>query len=550
MFILLKIIFTNFIYLIFGKVLINFFFKKSYSFHLAEMAIYGTILISFFALIINFFFPLNNLTNSIFLLIPILFIHSYKFITKKDLKFIFFSSIFAFLLLIFSKINTPDAGLYHLPFVQILNENKLIVGLNNLHFRFGHISIIQYLSAINYNFINGVEGILIPLASLAVFILLYFYQEIKEFLKSDKSLNINVLFCLSVLIYISFKINRYSSFGNDAIAHLLFFYLISTFLKSNFDYVDLQKTLIISSFIFLNKVTLILAFLIPFLVFLKCNEKKIKIFFSFPVFLILVWLIKNLLTSGCLIYPLEISCYNNFIWFDKPELIKQSISSEAWAKGWPDRTKLNLSQKYFIENFNWLNAWLSVHFKYISKIIIPYIFILALISLSINFVSKKKKSLFLKNYSFKIFTLIFILLLGNIVFFLKFPLYRYGYSYTISLICIFFSISIFYYNDFFTKKLFKYILIISIIVLSTKQISRIIKNYNKISVLPNIKTFSSKETEGSFIEKRIIGNNYYIFISEKECMYIKAPCTNNFNKNLSHKKFFYYDLLFIKNYFK
>ena len=49
------------------------------------------------------------------------------------------------------------------------------------------------------------------------------------------------------------------------------------------------------------------------------------------------------------------------------ELIKQSISSEAWAKGWPDRTNLNLSQKYFIENFNWLNAWLSVHFKYVSK---------------------------------------------------------------------------------------------------------------------------------------------------------------------------------------
>ena len=44
---------------------------------------------------------------------------------------------------------------------------------------------------------------------------------------------------------------------------------------------------------------------------------------------------KNLLTSGCLIYPIEISCYNNFTWFDKQELIKQSISSEAWAKDGP-----------------------------------------------------------------------------------------------------------------------------------------------------------------------------------------------------------------------
>ena len=40
----------------------------------------------------------------------------------------------------------PDAGFYHIPYIQILNENKIILGLANIHSRFGHVSIIQYLS--------------------------------------------------------------------------------------------------------------------------------------------------------------------------------------------------------------------------------------------------------------------------------------------------------------------------------------------------------------------------------------------------------------------
>ena len=43
--------------------------------------------------------------------------------------------------------NRPDAGLYHLPFINIINDSKLIFGSANLEFRFGHTSILQYLAA-------------------------------------------------------------------------------------------------------------------------------------------------------------------------------------------------------------------------------------------------------------------------------------------------------------------------------------------------------------------------------------------------------------------
>ena len=69
-----------------------------------------------------------------------------------------------------------DAGLYHLPFISIVNENKILIGLANLHFRFGHISIIQYGSAFFNNHIFGNEGILILTSN--IFLIFYFLFKI------------------------------------------------------------------------------------------------------------------------------------------------------------------------------------------------------------------------------------------------------------------------------------------------------------------------------------------------------------------------------------
>ena len=57
----------------------------------------------------------------------------------------------------------PHAGSYHLPYISILNENKILIGINNIHYRFGHTSIMQYLSAIYNNNIFNEVGVTIPL---------------------------------------------------------------------------------------------------------------------------------------------------------------------------------------------------------------------------------------------------------------------------------------------------------------------------------------------------------------------------------------------------
>ena len=139
--------------------------KKQTIEEISSQSIFGIIFISFIALVLNFFVPLNKEVNSMFLLT---FLVIFTLIFKKKINFynLFYFSIISgaisFLLLMLSHIYNPDGGLYHYPYINILNNEKIILGLSNLHFRYGHISIIQYTSAFFNNFLFNLNGTVIP----------------------------------------------------------------------------------------------------------------------------------------------------------------------------------------------------------------------------------------------------------------------------------------------------------------------------------------------------------------------------------------------------
>ena len=145
-------------------------------------------------------------------------------------------SIILALFVAFDTVNRPDAMMYHLPFSKILNEEKIILGLSNLHFRFSHTSILQYSSSINNNFLIGNNGIIIPLASIYIFLILYIFNELIISLK-EKNFSLSKFFLFTIIILITYKINRYSKIGNDDIGHLVGFLIIYKF----FDYKNLYK---------------------------------------------------------------------------------------------------------------------------------------------------------------------------------------------------------------------------------------------------------------------------------------------------------------------
>lgn len=158
----------------FSKFILKIEYQDIENKNILSHGLFGFIFLGFVSLILNFFIPLNNLVNSI--IITVFIIYLLKTSTKETIikitKYSLILSLLCTLLLTYSTTYRPDAGLYHLPYTGILNSEKIIIGLSNLHFRFGHTSIIQFISALNNNYLFGNEGILIPTALLFSFFLL------------------------------------------------------------------------------------------------------------------------------------------------------------------------------------------------------------------------------------------------------------------------------------------------------------------------------------------------------------------------------------------
>lgn len=535
--ILLFSILTNFVYFCCGKL---FVLEKDNDFH-SQFYLYfiGFIIISFIALLLNFFIPLTPLINSIvYSVIIFLFTIKTKFVlNKRDINFLLISSFLTFLLIIYSTVNRPDAGLYHLPYISTINDNKIIFGLSNIHFRFGHISILQYTSAINNNYLFFNNGISIPLASIVSFFYLFFFYDIWKILKK-KNLNLSNFFSLFIIIYISFKISRYSEFGNDAVAHLSFFYLIHCLLKNNVKKINLHKILLVSVFTFINKPTLGLVFIAPIIILILQHKFKIKkiffLLFSFPNFFLYLWLIKNIVISGCGIYPVKITCIKSLPWTDIQKVITVSNESEAWSKAWPDRINQNITIEEFKKNFNWLDAWSKKHLKYILKILITYIIILLIIILFIKIKFKNVTTENNKDENTRFFLCLTICIVGTLSFFFIFPLYRYGYSYIVTLISLIFM-SLIRKKTSLNKNvtIYKFILISCFAVIITKQAIKIL-NIHKQPLWPNIYTL---DINGIIYEKKkiYISNGFFYYLADKGdllCMYSKPPCTSYIAENI------------------
>ena len=505
-----------------------------------DRALLGCIILSFIALILNFFLPLSKEINTIILIFGFVtfFLKRKKNFKKKEIYYLILSSVITSALIIYSNVNRPDAGLYHLPYISYLNENKIIFGLSNVHFRFGTVSIMQYLSAINNNVIFKDIGIVLPLASIVSFFLIYFFNNVLKIIKKIETLSLENLFSLFIVIFISYKINRYSSYGNDAVAHLSYFYLISKIIaKKN---ISLSFISLISVFIFLNKITMTPVLIIPlFFLITKFRIENLKIIYSFASLFFIVWIIKNIIISGCIIYPVKKTCISSLNWTDINQISRENISGEAWAKDWPNRLDRKISMEKYNKNFNWLSSWFKNHGMYLLKIILPYMLVIISIHLILSSKKSKDRIVFEKNND--VIFLLIISIIGLALFFIKFPLYRYGYSY---LITSFILLPFFYGINYDKNKLHffsKVILIICIFVFSGKQLLRFNKNIDSEHIWPRIYSFNENFKINA--EKIEFINGFSIFHHNNLCMYSKSPCTNyelKDNLNVIKKNNYYF----------
>ena len=554
------------IFLISFLITLNFYtfgtlFLKKLEYHnflnkFSLSCIFGAILVSFIALTLNFFFPLEKNTGNFFLIFSLVLflVFFFKDINKINIiKYALLLSFIVTLLILYSNINRPDAGLYHLPYIQLINDNKILLGVSNIHSRFAHVSILQYLSAIYNNSLFPIEVILLPPAILVSSIFLYFFSF------QDKKFNFLELkiYVGLITIYSLYSFNRYSGFGNDATTHLLLFFLSIVFLQKNFSIKDVNNfgiISLISTYIFMQKTFMIFLpvgcfFLYVFLLIKKNIFKNLKIILS--IIFLFFWILKNTLVSGCLVFPISITCLESLNYVDIEMIRNFEISGESWSKDWPNRVDKDMKMNQFNEKFNWFHTWYENHFQIIIKklslfiLLILIILIYSILSSKI-FIKKTNREFFKKNLW--IFVIGFSL---STIWFLKFPIYRYGQSFlAITLISIFSFLFIYFTKLERTNKILIFTTIFIALIVITKNFLRIYEKKEIRNQWPNIYTLSEAKEDNykkKLIPKYTNDIFIYYFSKDGECMYNKSPCSNYLINNINKKIKNGYEIFYIDN---
>ena len=547
---LILILFTPF-----GLILSNE--NKKNLVYFSSQLLYGLIIISFIALFLNFFFPLNKLLNTFILIFPIFFLIKKKHIyfTKQFLLFLVISTVIIVLLIYESHVYRPDAGLYHLPYIKILNDEKILFGLSNLHFRYSHISIIQYLAAISNNIIFRENGIVFAQVLIASSVMINFLGKIFYYIKSQKY-NFHFFFLISASIFIAYKMNRYSEYGNDAPSHFLFFFLISELLIIDRTKIkDVANILILIPFIIFNKITLILCIFFSFFLLKKINLTKLlklkRVYFI--IVFGLLWILKNIIVSGCILYPVKSLCISSLFWTDIKKVESVSIENEVWTKGWPDYIlsidkggEQRVSKETYLKRFFWLPYWSQNHLKKILNILLPYLAFLFFL-IFIFYVMKKKIKRFIVDRTF--LGLIILMFLSTLCWLLKIPVFRYGYSYIVSLICFLFAYSSIHFNfRRSAKNLFNILIVFLITIVTTKNLVRIISSTNDYNNHPWPKYYSMNENnQPADFKINTFGDKIIFNPINGYCMYSSKICTNySLDDRLKMKKinsyYFFYKI--------
>ena len=511
--------------------------KKNENQNFYEICVIGLVITLLFSQIINFLFPLNN----ILIILNLFLICVYLLLNKKNfLQFLKFDKfIFSIcLLIVISNIYgsgfSDDIDHYHYGYISNSDSNRFIWGNSYLNLLYGTSPTwLTFQSYLNFNF-SRLQDIHISNGLILFFTLGLFLSE----LKSKTNLVYYKPFLFSILMFILLKYTRLKEFGIDRPATLLFcfiiYYYFKYFLNNNNQLVPNFIVISLASIsIILIKITYLPILFLPFLFLIKFKTELFNFDKRYFLFIIptTIFLFKNILGTGCLIFPLEKTCIEFIPWSNHAGARELSFLSESFNKSWTSYSG-NLSEANYIKGFNWFSVWFERGKIEILEITLTIIIILffSLIVFNIqfkNFELHKKK---LKLILFFIISFIFISIL---IFLFKNPVLRMNHPMLISLMILFLIIFCNFNIKKISKRFFYTIIIFGFIFNFSKNINRISK---KEFINNPISEISQKI---SIPEKKFLGDFEYY-----QGWYGNIPIGNRDLSFKKHKKIFFFDVLF------
>ena len=527
----------------------NYFTKFNninlYNISIGYLGLFGIFFLTFISYSTNIILAHSNYHNLIIHLIGIL---GFLFFLKKNYKKIKFKYFFLAYLISFFAIfyfkSHDDFSYYHFSFIENITRNKIEFGLGHFNYAFNHVSSLFYFNSLFKTYFTGYYFYQIGQLSIMILANTILLENIFNRSKNSK---LDLIFFVSLfcIFFTNIFFYRLAEHGTDRSAQILFFLCVIIVLDILQSKIALNKSIEVLLILFTLIITIksfyILYSVILFFVYFKFYKlKDFQKFFSiFSIIYICIsmfalMLIYNIANSGCLLYPVEITCPDNIIWgYGKEKIIGYMNWYELWSKaGATPNLRVENPEKY-LTGLNWVGNWFDAYFfnkvsDYIAGIIVTII-------ITISFFKIKKLSL--ANFDkFKfLYIAIFILFLE---WFLQHPSLRYG-GYILIFLLLTFPISLLLSNQnfiFFKKiKSIYTILLIALIIFAGRNINRL-NNEHKVY---NYNLFKNPYYR--------IGDNFTFMQDNRKTMLNETDnCTKiNYIGNISCKKIYGYNIYFI-----
>ena len=489
--------------------------------------LFGIYILIVYSYLSNLFIAHTETHNLIILIIGlILFIYLVKqkySLYKNEIIFSFIVFILLFCAALQFK-NHDDFPYYHFPYTYYLTQQSLHIGIGQFSHGFRTPSSIFYINSLFY--LPYAKFYLFNFTSLFIlgFTNIILLKKIHNYFKFTfaKVERLNLIHFLSLLsfVFINIFFYRISEYGTDRMAMILIFLFIiellnfvnlKTIKTFNLFYIYLLGALIVS---FKTFYILYIIFVIPlFFYILKKNKNYIQtscfLFFNKYFVLFLVLLLFTLFTyfinTGCLVYPLSLTCFDGVKW-GIPLVKVQQMSEwyELWSKGGAGPNFRIDNPGEYIKNFNWISNWIDIYFfNKVSDFILGIILQISIFLFFFRESFFKKSIINVDHHVYLVYSLILIL---GIEWFYNHPALRYG-GYHIIALLLFIPISVKLGSSQIAVKKYSKICIVlvslTIIIFLSRNISRIIKEVEVYSYKPIMQTYYFIDDNHFRIQKKM-----------------------------------------------
>ena len=373
-------------------------------------------------------------------------------------------------------------------------------------------------------------------------------DEIKKYIRIKK-FNYIFYFTLIFFIFINIFFYRIQEHGTDRSAQILIgllFIQIFKFIEFNKVF-EIEKILISNILILLGLIVSLKSFYILYfilifpIIWILYKEKKISIFYNlfkdklfyYLLFLILLIFSVYLINTGCIIYPVSFTCFENFDWSIGAQQTKQMNQHyQLWSKAGKTPNFSVSDFDLYLKDFNWVSNWINLYFfNKVLDFILGLFLLIGIIFFTYKNNIKKKRDKISNNIVLIYFTIILLF----VEWFLNHPALRYGGYILITLLMILpLSLILERYKNFYEIILKKTIIvvIITVVIFSFRNFIRIDKEKEKYEYDPINKVFFRVEKNFFRIDKKLakLINNY------NDCLKDINSCDLNLFKKIKKNK--------------